>query len=112
LEQGSLERKNFYGDEAADFPGSKSRSKEITLFINVRKKPSGFARLKGGSLPPTGRPSIFWRRMSGGSRSSTGGYFTYNLRRLGTDRLFSVKFDLTKEIIKPGAPSGWRDQAR
>ncbi len=32
--------------------------------------------------------------------------FTYNLRRIGTDRFFSVKFDLTEEIATPGAPWG------
>lgn len=32
--------------------------------------------------------------------------FTYNLRRIGTDRFFSVKFDLTKEIKTPSAPWG------
>jgi len=36
-------------------------------------------------------------------------YFTYNLRRVGTDRYFSIKFDLTKEISKPSAPWGWKD---
>ena len=35
--------------------------------------------------------------------------FTYNLRRIGTDRFFSVKFDLTKEIKTPGAPWGSKD---
>lgn len=30
--------------------------------------------------------------------------FTYNLRRVGTGRYFSVKFDLTKEIKTPSAP--------
>jgi hypothetical protein len=30
--------------------------------------------------------------------------FTYNLRRLGTDRYFSIRFDLTKEIETPPAP--------
>ncbi|QXP74348.1 hypothetical protein H0I31_08815 [Tenacibaculum sp. AHE15PA] len=35
--------------------------------------------------------------------------FTYNLRRIGTDRLFSVKFDLTKEIETPSAPWGSED---
>ena len=34
--------------------------------------------------------------------------FTYNLRRVGTDRFFSIKFDLTKEIEKPEAPWGWK----
>ena len=35
--------------------------------------------------------------------------FTYNLRRIGTDRLFSVKFDLTKAIETPSAPWGSED---
>ena len=35
--------------------------------------------------------------------------FTYNLRRIGTDRLFTVKFDLTKEIKTPTAPWGSKD---
>ena len=35
--------------------------------------------------------------------------FTYNLRRLGTDRFFSVKFDLSKEIKTPSAPWGSED---
>src|SRR5690554_5600782 len=33
--------------------------------------------------------------------------FTYNLRRIGSDRLFSVKFDLTKEIETPDALWGY-----
>jgi hypothetical protein len=32
--------------------------------------------------------------------------FTYNLRRIGSDRLFSVKFDLTNEVETPLAPWG------
>jgi len=35
--------------------------------------------------------------------------FTYNLRRLGTDRVFTVAFDLTKTITTPEAPWGWED---
>ena len=35
--------------------------------------------------------------------------FTYNLRRIGTDRFFSVKFDLTKEIETPSKPWGSED---
>lgn len=35
--------------------------------------------------------------------------FTYNLRRLGSDTFFSVKFDLTKPVDSPEAPWGWRD---
>lgn len=32
--------------------------------------------------------------------------FTYNLRRIGSDRLFSVRFDLTKTLETPEAPWG------
>ena len=35
--------------------------------------------------------------------------FTYNLRRIGTDRFFSVSFDLTTEIETPEASWGWED---
>ena len=35
--------------------------------------------------------------------------FTYNLRRLGTDRLFTVSFDLNTIIENPDAPWGWKN---
>ena len=35
--------------------------------------------------------------------------FTYNLRRLGSATLFTVKFDLSKPIDAPDAPWGWVD---
>lgn len=35
--------------------------------------------------------------------------FTYNLRRLGSDRVFSVSFDLTKPVETPSAPWGWKE---
>lgn len=36
-------------------------------------------------------------------------FFTYNLRRMGSERFFSIKFDLTKEIPAPSAPWGWKN---
>lgn len=33
--------------------------------------------------------------------------FTYNLRRTGTDRIFTVTFDLTKPVENPEDPWGW-----
>lgn len=33
--------------------------------------------------------------------------FTYNLRRVGTDRLFTVTFDLSKPVENPDKPWGW-----
>lgn len=35
--------------------------------------------------------------------------YTYNLRRIGTDRLFTVAFDLTKEVERPAPSWGWED---
>ncbi|TNF40124.1 MAG: hypothetical protein EP311_09510 [Cytophagales bacterium] len=35
--------------------------------------------------------------------------FTYNLRRLGSETLFTVRFDLTQPIEPPAAPWGWVD---
>lgn len=57
---------------------------------------------------PTGRnPSaaanIWWIELVPGE------HFSYNLRRLGGERLFTVKFDLTKEVPAPPAPWGWKD---
>jgi len=36
-------------------------------------------------------------------------FFTYNLRRIGSDRLVSVKFNLSKPVSTPLAPWGWID---
>ena len=35
--------------------------------------------------------------------------FTYNLRRLGSSTVFTVKFDLTQPVEVPDAPWGWVD---
>lgn len=35
--------------------------------------------------------------------------YTYNLRRIGTNRLFSIKFDLTKPVETPSPHWGWLD---
>ena len=35
--------------------------------------------------------------------------FTYNLKRIGSDRLFTVKFDLTKTVATPTAPWGTKE---
>ena len=35
--------------------------------------------------------------------------FTYNLRRIGSDRLFTVTFDITKPVEKPLPSWGWED---
>ena len=38
-----------------------------------------------------------------------GEHFTYNLRRMGSERFFSIKFDLKTPVRAPEAPWGWKD---
>ena len=35
--------------------------------------------------------------------------FTYNLRRIGSDRVFAVEFDLTRPVEYPEKPWGWQE---
>ncbi len=52
---------------------------------------------------PSAAANIWWIELVPGQ------HYSYNLRRLGRERLFSVKFDITKEIAAPTAPWGWKD---
>jgi len=51
---------------------------------------------------PSAAANIWWIDLVPGE------HYIYNLRRLGSDRLFSVKFDLTKPIAVPPPPWGWK----
>jgi len=51
---------------------------------------------------PAASSNVWWITL-------TGQHFGYNLRRLGTDRVFQVIFDLSKEVETPDAPWGWKD---
>lgn len=53
---------------------------------------------------PSAAANIWWIELVSGQ------HYSYNLRRLGRGRLFTVKFDLTKEIEAPPAPWGWTDK--
>jgi hypothetical protein len=53
---------------------------------------------------PSAAANVWWIELIAGS------HFSYNLRRLGGDRLFTVRFDLTKEVNAPPAPWGWTEQ--
>lgn len=48
---------------------------------------------------PKAATNIWWLTIDGES-------FTYNLRRIGSDRLFTVRFDLKQAIENPGPPWG------
>ncbi len=45
--------------------------------------------------------NIWWIELVPGS------HFSYNLRRIGTDRLFTIRFDLKQTVSNPEAPWGW-----
>ena len=36
-------------------------------------------------------------------------FFTYNLRRIGSERVFTVKFNLANPVATPKAPWGWKE---
>lgn len=52
---------------------------------------------------PAAAGNVWWIEISAGE------FFTYNLRRVGTDRYFSIKFDLKTVIVNPEAPWGWKN---
>lgn len=60
------------------------------------------ADIETAELIPAAASNVWWIELEDE-------YFTYNLRRLGTDRYFSIKFDLTKTVDTPMAPWGWVD---
>jgi hypothetical protein len=53
-------------------------------------------------LIPAASTNVWWITLDENS-------FTYNLRRLGTDRIFTVNFDLNVPVELPDAPWGWED---
>jgi hypothetical protein len=55
------------------------------------------------NLLPAAATNVWWVEVVPGK------YFTYNLRRIGTDRLFSIRFDLSAPVDKPEGPWGWKD---
>lgn len=81
---------------------------EITMYGGITTN-AGQATIQAFSadeetkkMIPAASTNIWWITLN----DST---YTYNLRRLGTERVFRVDFDLTKEIETPDAPWGWTD---
>ncbi len=54
-------------------------------------------------LLPAAGGNVWWIELQPGK------FFTYNLRRMGSDRLFSIRFDLSKTVVTPPAPWGWAE---
>jgi hypothetical protein len=52
---------------------------------------------------PAAATNVWWIDLIAGES------YSYNLRRMGTERFFSVKFDLKTTVKAPAAPWGWKD---
>jgi len=52
---------------------------------------------------PAAAPNVWWIEL-------TADIFSYNLRRMGSERYVSVRFDLKKAVTAPAAPWGWTEK--
>jgi hypothetical protein len=52
---------------------------------------------------PAAATNVWWIELIPGE------HFSYNLRRMGSERYFSIKFDLKTAVKAPEAPWGWKD---
>jgi len=52
---------------------------------------------------PAAATNVWWIDLIAGES------YSYNLRRMGTDRHFSIKFDLKTTVKTPAVPWGWKD---
>lgn len=86
-EDGTEDDINFYGGTA-----SNQGKADLQLFP---------ADIRTQTLIPAAATNVWWITIDDTT-------FTYNLRRLGTERVFKVVMDLTKPIETPGAPWGWK----
>jgi hypothetical protein len=54
------------------------------------------------NILPAAAGNVWWMEIVDGK------YISYNLRRMGTDRIFTVRFDITQPVAPPEAPWGWQ----
>ncbi|MDB4292440.1 hypothetical protein N9954_03475 [Maribacter sp.] len=87
-EDGTEDEVNLYGGTA-----SNSGKAEIQFFP---------ADVHTQEMIPGAATNVWWITIDENT-------FTYNLKRLGTDRIFKVAMDLTKPITTPEAPWGWEE---
>ena len=85
-EDGTEDEVNFYGGTATN-----SGKEEIQFF------PADVATQQ---MIPGAATNVWWITLDENT-------FTYNLKRLGTDRIFKVVMDLTRTVSEPEAPWGW-----
>lgn len=87
-EDGTEDDVNFYGGIA-----SNQGKAEIQFFP---------ADVNTQQMIPGAATNVWWITLNDTT-------FTYNLKRLGTDRIFKVVMDLTSPIAIPEAPWGWKE---
>ncbi len=114
----------FVGDDKSRTWVLTHRSGKLTLKHDHRHEDGSEDKITqyGGTTPNTGSPNlqyfpadqytcdlipaaagnVWWITVDEDT-------FTYNLRRIGTDRLFTVSFDLSKKVEIPTAPWGWKE---
>lgn len=82
-------------DEITQYGGQTTNAGQATLQIFPADEETK-------NLIPAASSNVWWITVDDSE-------FTYNLRRLGTDRVFRVVFDLTNKVDVPNAPWGWKD---
>lgn len=87
-EDGTEEKVNFYGGSASN-----------AGMVDLQFFP---ADVHTQNMIPAAATNVWWITIDEK-------VFTYNLKRIGTDRVFKVVMDLTKPIDTPEAPWGWTD---
>lgn len=97
-EDGKPDKVTMYGGTTNN-PGEPTRQ-----FFPADVETTRVVALPQGNAP-SAAANIWWIEHVAGE------YFTYNLRRLASPRLFTVKFDLKKPIETPPPPPwGWKDK--
>ena len=95
-EDGTPDKVTMYGGTTSN-PGEPTRQ-----FFPADEETTRVVTAPAGRNP-SAAANIWWIDLVPGEQ------FSYNLRRLGGDRLFTVKFDITKDVKAPPAPWGWKD---
>lgn len=85
------------------------RPDKVTMYGGVTTSPGLPTRqvfpadTKTFEVLPAAAPNVWWIEMNPGE------HFSYNLRRMGSERYFNIKFDTKTPVPAPLAPWGWKD---
>jgi len=96
--------KDGKSDAVTMYGGTSTNAGEATRqFFPADEETTRVVAAPAGNAP-SAAANIWWIELVPGQ------HFSYNLRRLGGDRLFTVKFDITKPVAAPEPPWGWKEQ--